>query len=68
MADTRITPLEITRKFLAVFHSNCILAKNLNHDYEKNFGSQMGFDGQKIGPSVAHGRCSNRTSRKLTTP
>jgi hypothetical protein len=52
MADTRITPLEITRKFLAVFHSNCILAKNLNHDYEKNFGSQMGFDGQKIGPTL----------------
>jgi P22 coat protein - gene protein 5. len=26
--------------------------KNLNHDYEKNFGSQMGFDGQKIGPTL----------------
>lgn len=52
MADTRISPLEITRKFLAVFHSNCILAKNLNHDYEKNFGSQVGFDGQKIGPTL----------------
>ena len=52
MSDTRITPLEITRKFLAVFHSNCILAKNLDHDYEKNFGSQMGFDGQKMGPTL----------------
>jgi hypothetical protein len=52
MADTRVTPLEITRKFLAVFHSNCVFAKNLNHDYEKNFGSQMGFDGQKIGPTL----------------
>jgi hypothetical protein len=52
MADTRVTPLEITRKFLAVFHSNCQIAKNLNHDYEKNFGSQMGFDGQKIGPTL----------------
>jgi len=50
MADTRVTPLEITRKFLAVFHSNVVFAKNLNHDYEKNFGSQMGFDGQKTGP------------------
>ena len=52
MADTRVTPLEITRKFLAVFHSNVVFAKNLNHDYEKNFGSQMGFDGQKIGPTL----------------
>jgi len=52
MGDTRVTPLEITRKFLAVFHSNCVIAKNLNHDYEKNFGGQVGFDGQKIGPTL----------------
>ena len=52
MSDTRITPLEITRKFLSVFHSNCVLVKNLDHDYEKSFGSQMGFDGQKIGPTL----------------
>jgi len=27
MADTRVTPLEITRKFLAVFHSNAFSLK-----------------------------------------
>lgn len=52
MGDTRITNLDITRSFLEVFHSNCIIAKNLDHSYEKNFGTQVGFEGQKIGPTL----------------
>lgn len=52
MADTRINPTEITRKFLSVFHSNSVFVKNMNSDYEKNFGTQSGFDGQKIGPTL----------------
>jgi hypothetical protein len=51
MADTRVTPTEITRKFLSVFHSNCVFAKNLNSEYDK-FGQQVGYDGQKIGPTL----------------
>ena len=52
MSDTRVTPTEITRKFLSVFHSNCVFAKNLNSDYDKSFGSQTGYDAQKIGPTL----------------
>jgi hypothetical protein len=50
MGDTRVTNLDITRQFLEVFHSNLVIAKNLDHSYEKNFGTQVGFEGQKIGP------------------
>jgi len=52
MGDTRVTNLDITRSFLEVFHSNLVIAKNLDHSYEKNFGTQVGFEGQKIGPTL----------------
>jgi hypothetical protein len=52
MSDTRVTNLDITRSFLEVFHSNLHVTKNLDHDYEKNFGTGVGFEGQKIGPTI----------------
>jgi hypothetical protein len=52
MAQTILTPTELTRRFLDVMHSNCVVVRNMNHEYEKDFGTQSGFDGQKIGPTL----------------
>ena len=52
MGNTRNVCLDVTRKFAEGFYSNCVIAKNLNHDYEKFFGSNAGFQSQKIGPTL----------------
>ena len=52
MADTRVTNLDITRSFLEVFHSNLHVTSKLDHSYERNFGTGVGFEGQKVGPTL----------------
>ena len=53
MADSRATPLEITRRSLKVLHSMLNISKNINREYEGDFGdAQAGFEGQKIGPTL----------------
>jgi P22 coat protein - gene protein 5 len=71
MADTRVSNLDITRTFAEVFHSNCVFAKNMNAEYEKNFGSQVGFEGQKIGPTLSIRnpiKVKTRTGWAMSTP
>lgn len=51
MAQTLITPQELTRRFLDVLHSNCVIVKNTDLQYEQRFASG-GYDGQKIGPTL----------------
>lgn len=51
MSNTILTVQEITREAMKVLHSNCPVTRTLNHDYEK-FGKGVGYDGQKIGPTL----------------
>lgn len=71
MADTRVSNLDVTRSFVEVFHSNCVFAKNMNAEYEKNFASQVGFEGQKIGPVLQIRnpiKTKSRTGWAMNTP
>lgn len=52
MSQTLITSQELTRAALDIFHNNCVTAKNMDLQYEPEFGGQTGYDGQKIGPSL----------------
>jgi hypothetical protein len=52
MSQTLITGQELTRAALDIFHNNVVIAKNMDLQYEGDFGSQTGYDGQKIGPSI----------------
>ena len=52
MSQTLITGQELTRAALEIFHNNCVVVKNMDLQYEPDFGSQSGYDGQKIGPTL----------------
>ena len=51
MANTRVSPLEITRNFLKYFHNQAHFTANISDDYEKNWKAG-GYEGQKIGPTL----------------
>ena len=71
MSDSRVTLLDATRSFAEVFHSNCVFAKNMNAEYEKNFGTQVGLDGQKIGATLQIRnpvKTKSRTGWAMSTP
>lgn len=51
MAQTLITSQELTRRFLDVLHSNCVIVGSMDRSYEERF-AKGGYDGQKIGPTL----------------
>ena len=51
MANTRITSSFITREFLRVLHSQCVVVKNIDHSWNKLFGKSQGPVG-KSGATV----------------
>jgi hypothetical protein len=51
MANTRITSSFITREFLRVLHSNCVVVKGIDHSWNKLFGKSIGPVG-KSGATV----------------
>lgn len=51
MANTRITSSFITREFLRVLHSNCVIVKSIDHSWNKLFGKSIGPVG-KSGATV----------------
>ena len=52
MANAFITPLEITREFLDILHSNIVIAKNMDRRYEHLFGNAGVALAGKIGPTL----------------
>jgi hypothetical protein len=52
MSQTLITGQELTRAALDIFHNNVVITRNMDLQYEPDFGSQTGYDGQKIGPTL----------------
>jgi len=52
MADTLLTPTEINRRALKVFHNNLTFVKNCNRDYDDRFANSGASVSGKIGPTL----------------
>ena len=53
MANSLLTPTEITREFLDILHSNIVICKNMDRQYESKFAnSGVSLSGNKIGPNL----------------
>jgi hypothetical protein len=62
MAQTLITPLELTRKTVAIAHGACKVVSSMDTSFETRFRS-TGYDGLKIGPTLQIKRPNQFTVR-----